>query len=276
MILPFIFMGLFIGFTGHESGITDLEKCHLKGNVKSVMETRYALSDSGKNSTREKIIYQRSTAFDVNGSETGTTLFKEGEEFLKSKYTFGADDKQVEMHEYHPDGTLNLVVTYKYDEKGFRTESLYDWTENRQIGEFAENTDFYYEIINNDIFTRVVHKNEYRGYCIEEEYLKADGGLSFKFTYKYDFRGNILESGYYHGNGRLSWMTKYKYDRYDNMIESRIFKSNRIAVHSEYSYQFDFIGNWIIRNEKREVFENILTAGLDKNNTVTERMIEYY
>ena len=153
---------------------------------------------------------------------------------------------------------------------------IYNWAENRIIGEICENTDYYYEIIQNDIFTKVLYKNEYRGYCIEENYLKADSSLSFKFVDKYDFRGNKLESGYFHGNGRLSWMTKYKYDRYDNLIESRVFKSNRIAVLSEYKYQFDVAGNWMIRKENREVHVNILTAGLEQSDTVTERIIEYY
>ena len=122
----------------------------------------------------------------------------------------------------------------------------------------------------------MIYKSEYRGYCIEENYLKADSSLSFKFVAKYDFRGNKLESGYYHGNDRLSWMSKYKYDRYDNLIESRVYKSNRIAVLSEYKYKFDAVGNWVIRNEEREVHVNILTAGLERANTVTERKIEYY
>jgi hypothetical protein len=111
---------------------------------------------------------------------------------------------------------------------------------------------------------------------VEEHYLKADSTLSFKFVAKYDAHGNKLESGYFHGNGRLSWMTKYQYDRYNNLIESRVYKSNRIAVLSEFSYQFDSSGNWVVRKEKRQVHINILTEGLERANTVTERTIEYY
>ena len=88
--------------------------------------------------------------------------------------------------------------------------------------------------------------------------------------------GNRLESAYFHGNGRLSWLTKCKYDRYNNLIESRVYKSNRIAVLSRYNYRFDATGNWVVRNENRKVYVNILTAGLERANTVTERIIEYY
>lgn len=240
------------------------------------METRYTLAQEGKEAIKDKVIYQKSTLFDRFGYETENTLFKNGEEFLSSKYIFGYNGKQEELNEYHPDGTLNLNVRYLYDDKGYRSKAIYTWEENRIIGEICENTDYYYEIIQNDIFTKVVYKNEYRGYCVEEHYLKADSSLSFKFVNKYDFNGNRLESGYFHGNGRLSWMTKYKYDRHDNLIESRVFKSNRIAVLSEYDYSFDDAGNWTMRKEKRKVNINILTAGLEQSNILTERTIEYY
>lgn len=268
--------GLCIGFTDPETGITDLAKYRLKGSVKSMMETRYALAGDTGSAVRDKITYQRLISFDKYGYETESTLYKDGASYLHALYLMGDEGRQIEMNEYHPDQTLNLNVTYNYDEKGFRTEALYHWADNREIGDFTGNTDYFYEVINNDIFTRVIFKNEYRGYCTEENYLKADSSLSFKFAYKYDFRGNKLESAYYHGGGRLSWLTKYKYDRYDNLIESRVYKSNYIAVHSGYGYQFDLVGNWVLRKEKREVYENILTAGLDRANTVTERIFEYY
>lgn len=276
MLFSMATFGLFIGFIIPDNKLNDLEKYRLKGSVKSVMEIKYSLAEEADSALKGEAIFQKYTLFDINGYETETTLFKNGDEFLTSEYLFGADGKQVEMNEYNPDGTLNLNVMYKYDDKGFKSEAIYNWAENRKIGEIADNTDYYYEIIPNYIFTKVHYKNEYRGYCIEENYLKADNSLSFKFVAKYDFRGNKLESGYFHGNNRLFWMTKYKYDRYDNLIESRVYKSNRIAVISEYKYQFDAVGNWVIRNEDREVHVNILTAGLDRANTVTERKIVYF
>jgi hypothetical protein len=276
MLFAIAACGLFIGFIFPADKFNDLEKYRLKGSVKSVMEIKYALGEKSDSASKGKIMYQKYTLFDINGYEYESTLFENGVEYLTSKYLFGADGKQVEMNEYHPDGTLNVNVTYKYDDKGFRSKAIYNWAENRYIGEFASYTDYYYEVIQNDIFTKVVYKNEYRGYCIEEDYLKADSSLSFKFVAKYDFRGNKLESAYIHANGRLSWMTKYKYDHNDNLIESRVYKSNRIAVISGYKYQFDASGNWVVRNEVRQVNVNILTAGLERANTVTERIIGYY
>jgi len=267
---------LIIGSAFPALKLNDVEKNRLKGNVKSMMEIKYAIPEDGDSNSREKIVYQKFTVFDENGYETESTLFKNGTEFLISRLTYVNDSTPIELNEYHPDGTLNLKVTYKYDDRGFRTEAGYEWAENRQIGEITDLSDYYYEIIQNDLFNKVHYKNEYRGYCIQEDYLKPDSSLSFRFTMKYDFRGNKLESAYFHGNERLSWISKYKYDRYDNMIESRVYKSNRIAVESSYKYRFDLIGNWVYRYENRKVYVNILTAGLDRENTVTERQIEYY
>lgn len=268
--------GLFISLIDPESKFTDLDKYRLKGKVKSMREIKYARAAEGDAGRRDKVLFQRNTFFNVEGYETQSTLFKNGSEYLLSMYLTGSEGKQVEMNEYNPDGTLNLKVSYKYDEKGFRSQAFYNWSDNRQVGEKAENTDYFYEIINSDVFTTVLYTNEYRGYCLEEKYLKADSTVSFMFSYKYDFNGNRTESAYFHGNGRLSWLTKYKYDRYGNLTECRVFKSNRIAVISTYKHEFDAAGNWVVRKEDRNVTVNILTAGLDRDNTITERIIEYY
>jgi hypothetical protein len=278
--LRYIFYSLLIcgliSFIIPDPDINDLEKYRLKGNVKSVMEIKYSLTGKEANAAKDKIIFQKYTLFDPNGYETESVLYNNGEQFLLSKIFTGPDGKPVEMSEYKPDGTLNLHVTYNYDDKVNKSEAVYDWKEDHKVGEICENTDYYYEVIQNEIFTKVLYKNEYRGFCTEENYMKADGSLSFRFTAKYDINGNKLEMGYFHGNGRLSWLTKFDYDRYNNLVESRLFKSNRIAVYTMYEYQFDEVGNWVVRREKREVHVNILTAGLDRNDMVTERNIEYY
>lgn len=276
IIFFMVLFGIFIGFIMPENELNDLERYRLIGSVKSMMEIKYTVEEKSDSALKGKVILQKYYSFDINGYETENTLYRNGEEFLTSRYLFGADGKQVEMNEFNPDGTLNLHVSYNYNEKGCRSKAIYEWAENRKIGEITEHTDYYFEIIQNDIFTKVLYKNDYRGYCTEENYLKADSTLSFKFVSKYDFRGNKVETGYFHGNGRLSWMTKYRYDRYDNLTESRVYKSNRIAVLSHYKYQFDAVGNWVVRKENREVHVNILTAGLERENTVTERIIEYY
>lgn len=255
---------------------TDLLKYQLKGKVRSLMETRYSLQGKGKHATKDKVLYQKLTLFNEYGFEMEVTLYKNEEIYLISKYLCGPDGKQTEMNEYNPDGTLNLNVSYVYDDKGFIIKAIYKWADIHNVGEICENTDYYYEIIRNELFTKVIYVNDYRGFCLEENYLTADSLLSFKIVNRYDFRGNKTESDYLHGNERLSWMTKYYYDRYNNVIESKVFKSNYIAVYSRYIYQFDEMGNWISRKDERDVHINILTEGLEQADMITERVIEYY
>jgi hypothetical protein len=267
-----LIFNLFLG----DSEFNDLMKYRLDGNVKSVMETRFTLDGKGKNAARNKIIFQKYTAYDQYGFESESILYNNGEEYLITKYIFGSEGRQSEMNQTLKDGRNSLNVTYKYNDDTLRSEAIYNWSEDRIVGEVCEIYDYYFDIILNETFTKVLYKYEYRGYCTEESYIKPDSGLSFKITAKYDFRGNRLESAYFRGDGMLSWITKYSYDRYDNLIESRVFKSNRIAVLSGYKYQFDEKGNWTSRRQEREVYVNILTAGLEQADILTERTIEYY
>jgi hypothetical protein len=267
---------LFQGSINPGKGITDLEKYRLKGNVKTIMETMYTVGKGADSLTRGGILYQKYTEFNYDGYETSFILYKNEQPNLYGNYIFGPEGWQIGLKENRSDGRLNSQVTFFYDPKGFKVKAKYRWGEDREIVDFEENTDYYFEILNNDIFTIVVFKNEYRGYSVQEDYLRSDSTLSFRFKYRYDFRGNKLECAYFHGDEHLSWMTKYEYDRYDNMIGSRVFKSNHIAVNSTYNYQFDALGNWTYRKEYREVFENILTSGLEKSDIVTEREIKYF
>lgn len=256
--------------------VNDLTRYGLKGKVRSVMETKYAMPDKESKEPSNQAIYQKLIRFNEEGFIREITLYKNNEVYLVDEFVTDIDGKPLEMNESLPDGTLNLNVRYFYDKDTCKSEALYNWSEDRVIGEICDPFDYYFDIIQNVPFTRVVYSYEYRGYCTEEKFLKADSSLSFKLVSKYDFRGNRLESGYIKANEMLSWITKYTYDRYDHIIESKVFKNNYIAVYSEFKYQFDDTGNWISKKEKREVHVNILTAGLDQRNMVTERNIEYY
>jgi hypothetical protein len=267
---------LFSGFILPENELTDLERQRLKGSVRSVMETKYTLADKTANASKDKILSQKYTVFDKNGYEVENTIYQSGEEFLKSTFTFGPDGRPSGMHQIKADGTPNLDVIYEYDKKWNIAKAHYNWSEEHNIGEIGEETDYFYEIVRNELFTSIDYTSEYRGYTTGEKYLKPDSNVSFTIINKYDPRGNRLETAYFHSSGRLSWMTKFTYDRYDNLTESRVFKSNRIAVSSKYKHQFDDIGNWVVRREEREVQVNIFTEGLEQADMLTERIIEYY
>lgn len=275
-MIVFILCLLLPAFIIPKEGLTDLEKHRLKGSVKSVMEIKYTLTDKTANAPKDKLVYQKLTKYDKYGYVVENILYRDGDEFLKSVYTFGSDGKPSVRDETASDGKHNLTVTYSYDKDGNLTEALYLWEKDYVIGEFSEYTEYYNEIIQNDIFSKVVYMLDYRGYVTEEKFLKEDASTSFSLSSKYDPNGNRLELSYFKGDGHLSWASKFKYDRYDNLIESRLFKSNRIAVLSNYKHQYDAAGNWVVQREEREVYVNILTAGLERADMVTERTIEYY
>lgn len=275
-IITILAIGSSLAFVNPDGHLNDLEKYRLKGKVKSIMETKYAIPDKSGKSDVNKVLYQKLISFDMNGYVEEIILYNNSAVFLDAKFTSRGDGVQLGMKEYLPDGSENLQVEYILDEKDNRSEASYSWVEDRIIGELCEMYDYYYEILQNELFNLVKYKYDYRGYCTQEDYLKADGTLSFRLASKYDFKGNKLESAYFRGNEMLSWVTKYTYDRYDNLVESRVFKSNRIAVLSKYKHQFDDTGNWVSRKETREVYVNILTAGLNTSDMLTERVIEYY
>jgi hypothetical protein len=81
---------------------------------------------------------------------------------------------------------------------------------------------------------------------------------------------------FFNSKGRTSWVTKYKYDRYHHLVKSIVYKSNRVAATSLYTYEYDETGNWTKRNEERKVNYNILTSSLIEGSFYIQREIEYY
>jgi hypothetical protein len=256
--------------------LTDLERHRLIGRVKSVMEIKYTLTEKKANAPKDKIVYQKFTKYDENGYMIENIIFVANVEYLISRFTMGADGKPSGWNETTADGTRNLAVNYQVNEKGIIAEAIYEWEDDYKLGAICEYADYYNELIQNELFTKIIYTTEYRGYITGENFIKADGSTSFSLSSKYDPNGNRLELSYFKGDGHLSWISKYKYDRYNNLLESRLFKSNRIAVQSMYKHQFDETGNWVMRREERQVYVNILTAGLERADMVTERTIEYY
>ena len=271
----FVF-GVLIGLTATANQINELEKLKLRGKVKSLMEIKYSVVEEVDSLVNDTIISQKYTVFNESGHKTEAIIYRNGSEIASSKCLFGAFGKQVELNEYDQYGTLYLTIAYKYDDKGYRIEANYDWSGQRRYDENMQERDIGFEVLDENPFIKVTYKNDYRGFCTEEKYLKADGSLSFKYTHKYDFKGNKLEKNYFNSSGKLIWRTTYRYDRNNNMKESKLYRDNRIAVKSTFKYQCDASGNWVSRLEEREVHRNILTAHLDSGSILIERKIEYY
>jgi len=256
--------------------MTDLERLGVKGKVRLILETKYIIFDEGGDNVQDKIILSKQTIYNPDGYEAGIITYQNGEIASSSHYVFDGEGKQTELKEYKPDGTLRHTVTYKYDDKGFRTEAVFQWVEQQFYDNNREKSEHVFEIFERNMYSRVLYLNDYRGLPLEENYFRDDGTLSYRYISKYNVFGNKTAMTYINSGGRTSWVTKFKYDRYQNLTEGKVFKSNRTAVSSKFSYKYDLYGNWISRYEKREVVDNVLTTHIERGDYLTEREIEYY
>jgi YD repeat-containing protein len=273
-----LFMGcvMFFGFNPEVKKTNDLDRLRLKGAVKSMLETRLSTTANDSQGSNGLVTYKKLSTFNRDGNESQTSIYKEGRLFSQVRFYFDTAGNPAGLREYTEAGTLWLSVSYKLDKEGYKIGAEYNWPEKRGYDEIREKSDQLYEVLDRHPWDQVLCENNYKGFPLEEKYLKSDGGMLFKFNYRYDMKGNKLEMTYYNFKGHTSWETKYKYDRYDNLVGSTVYKSNRVAAKSVYTYTFDSYGNWTSRTEKREVEVNILTASLEAGIFVVQREFEYY
>lgn len=256
--------------------LNDLDKLGIAGAVKSITETKYLLNGPAGDSATNRIISRKRVSYNENGFENEVITYESGSVSSTAVCHFDTEGKPDFVKVFDPDGTIKYTVSYKYNDKGFRTEAEFHWKDQQFYDEYKEKTENYFELFERNVYSRIIYTNDYRGFFTEEKYLRDDSSISYHYTHRYDIHGNKLVMSYFNSSGRTSWLTKYKYNRANIMTESRVYKSNRIAVTSKYSYQFDERGNWTSRLEKREVVDNVLTQFFQRGDFLTERVIEYY
>lgn len=266
-ILPLLLFGL----TNPYSGSTDLEKMKLNGAVRSLMEINYELMDGPDSTARGPLIHQEQTLFDREGLAVEKVIYENGIALTVLKFLFDSAGNRILLREFDREGNPNLTVYYSNNEKGHRVREDYVWADYE-----PEKEGFGFEVTDRPVYNRVMLRNDYRGYVIEERYFHPDSTLAFMFSYKYDFKGNKEEMNYYDSDERLRWRKTYKYDRYNLLVESRMFKDNRVAIKSVFSYEFDEYRNWVRRWERKIVYKNIYTPFLDTRSVITSREIDYY
>ncbi len=251
---------------------TKLDELNLKGNVKSVLETVNAtLKGSGTSASSNKL-----SIFSNIGMLIETQLHKNHKLYSRIVYTYSAENKLLEYIDFNADGSQYLKVSYDYNEKGHIKEEHFDRTEQKRYDENRQLIDLEYEKYYELLFTDVKYKCDYKGFKLEEKYLRSNGSLSHKLTYKYDFKYNLIELRYYNSANKPTKRIKFKYNSKGNKSESKTFISNRLAVTSLFTYEYDNNKNWINRLEKRKVEENIFTSDIGSDDVITKRVIVYY
>ncbi len=255
---------------------TDINDYNVLGDVVSIMETKYYVPMTDDNFENETLVYQTHTIFNTEGNKQKSSINKSGTLFSYVVYNYDHNNIQIGKYEYNADSSLYLTITFKRDKNGFKTEALYNRILQKTYDSQRLSLEVEFDKYYNNLFTRIVYINDYKGHVTEEKYLTEDNILSFMYTYKYDYLNNKIEIKYYNSKGIPSWRQKLKYNSMGRVIQSKLYKGNRIAMTSKYSYENDQCENWIKRIETRKLFDNFFSYDLSRNTVITNRIIEYY
>lgn len=235
---------------------SDLTNDNVKGKVSSIVESNFPMEEKF-GEFQIGIGHNDTIKYDDNGNKVGGSGWVDG---------------------WTGNGLLlpigrQVIYTYKFDEKGKKTE---------------KNT---YNL-NNQLLYKTIYKYDRNNNQIEENNYYSDGSLLHRTMYKYDDRRNLIEASpntiygkttyKYDSNdkriekndcysdGSLSNRTTYKYDEKGNRIEENYYNNvfaDSFRYPATYKYDdFDKIGNW----QKRTLYSN------DKPLEVIERDIQYY
>lgn len=262
---------LFCAFSTNTEPSCHLDQMKLKGSILSVLEIANTISSNSNN----ELVSNTISAFTTSGMLSEIIEVKDHKLFSKKVYSYSKDNELLGYNDYNSDGSIYLKVSYECNEKGHITSEHFDRSTQKLYNRDGQKMDVEYEKIYQNLFSEIVYKCDFKGYKIEEKYVKPDGKLSHKFTYKYDYRYNLLELKYFNSNGKSVKRVKYKYNNNNDIAESKTYISNRLALTSTFSYEYDSFNNWIKKYEERKVEENIFTEDISKDNILTERIIKY-
>lgn len=251
---------------------THLEQLNIKGCIKTFMERK---NPDNKDSLN-KLIIDTEHFFSKSGMLNSVNEFRNHKLFSKKIYNYSTDNKLIGHTEHNPDNSPYLNVTYQWDEDGFLLSEHYDRSLQKQYNAERQQIDVEYEKVYENLFTDILYKCDFKAYVLEKTYLKPDGSISHKYTYKYDFKYNMIEMKSYNSDGKATKRVKYRHNQYGDVLESKTYISNRLAITSQFSYNYDTLYNWLKKHEQRKVEDNIFTIDISKDNVLTERIIEYY
>lgn len=267
---------LFFSYSFAFSQQTDLKKNSLYGNIKSIRETTYSIPKHGANIGKKTITTDYKTNYNIEGNKQKTSEYKDGLLFSYTLYNYNQNNIITSSYEYNANNSLYLSISYKNKKKETETVAYYNRDLQKSYDDQRQSIDVEYEKYYNNLFTSILYKKDYKGYVLQELYFSQDSILLHKYLYKYDYKYNKVEIKYYNSSGNVSWRKKIKYDSKGNITEEKLFESNRIALVSKFTYEFDQYKNWIMREETRKLYDNFFSDNLNDNTVITNREIDYY
>lgn len=267
---------LFLGVNNVSCQINDLIRDDLKGKVLSMRETIYQLPDDqnnfGNGNTTSDIVYY----YDQSGNRSKTVQYKNGKVFSYTNYVYDNDTVLTEINEYNPDGSLYLAISVECDNNKSITQAKYNRDFQKSYDDNRKSIDVEYDVYYQNLFTKVVYQNDFKGYVTSAIHLTEDSSLAYSYYYRYDYKYNLTEIKYYNNSGKLSWRETRKYNNDSTLKKTNYYESNRIALSSVYEHEFDNINNWVKRVETRTLHDNFFSDGLTDDQFITVRKITYY
>lgn len=245
---------------------------NLKGDVKTITQLENKLSPDSTNN----IIQNCTKYFDNSGKIIELLKFKNHKLFSRINYYYSDSGNIKYSKETNADGSLYLTINYFYNDEGHIESKIYDRSNQKSYNIDRQKEDIEYDKYYNNLFTKIQYKCDYKGYKLEEKYLKDNGELTRNLSYKYDYKYNLVELKIYNSKGQVEKRVKYRYNKYNDVLESKTYISNRLALTSTFSYVYDETKNWISRTEKRKLQENLFTTNIDSSDILTQRIITYY
>ncbi len=276
----------------------------LKGNVKTLTETRYLVKDHSKPWIKgdflSKITYDfnlfgnliRKQIFDINGDLLSTILCSYNkQENLIDRTEYGRKNKIINKEIYTYNEYGKLVEYIKCDEKRI----IYNYDNNWNITsaeEYCKESDVDLKTENRDgkeefVFdTKIEYLYNEEGQLIEKInengtstvyfYTKnvinrvenRDKTLGLQLSVDYDLNGNLIEKTVYSFLGNLEYTIIYRYNDYNNLIELSTYYPLSPYKKDYYgNYEYDEKGRLILKEDE---FHSIVFSYDENNNKIRE------
>ena len=207
-----------------------------------------------------------------------------GPSFKKTVYSYDEKGHNRERADYSPDGTLERLESYAYDDN----ENLREEIARQHVHpeHFVPKRDDVY-ITTKTLFEYDTNRNK-----TKEQHLSPDGSLYATWIFKYDPNNRMIKHTRIDKVGRLQDQFIYKYDRRNRLIEERHYanfcyqRDDQMCKGSVNSgdgmfyyltrttYEYDRRGNWI--NQRQFSMGGEKSTRRYEPDHLLSRRISYY
>jgi len=244
--------------------------------VKSIRETSYSILKSDSTINDKIPVSDNFTLFDTTQNKIKSYQYRNDTLFSYTIYKYNIENILIQSEEYNSDGSLFLRINYYSNKKGFITKAIYQRSSQKRYDDRRNPIAVEFYKYYQDLFSKIIYENDFKGNVLQAKYFKPDNTLSFKYTYKHDYRYNTTEVKYYNGKGSVSWRKKINYNLKGLPINYKLYRNNRLALSAKISYSFNRFNDWTIRKETRKLYGNFFAYDISDNTLITIRDIEYY